>query len=99
MGPLGAAISFQCSSPSKMREYSRLHISCWTHFWTTAFTSSCDGHRSESITGLPSGVSPTGSVARFLLTVPASANAATSGGGAGELAFSRGGGGGLEVGL
>ena len=46
----------------------------------TAFTSSCDGHSSESITGFPSGVSATGSVARSLCIVPANANATTSGG-------------------
>ena len=63
-----------------MREYSRLNISCLTHRWTTSFTSSCDGHSSESITGLPSGVCATGSVARFFCTVPANANATTSGG-------------------
>src|SRR5947207_14633400 len=40
IGPVGADMVFQCSSPSKMREYSRLNISCFTHLWMTALTSS-----------------------------------------------------------
>src|SRR5437879_12832009 len=39
IGPVGAVICFQCSSPSKMREYSRVNMSCCTHFCTTALRS------------------------------------------------------------
>src|SRR2546429_1933395 len=73
-----------------MREYSRLNISCWTHCWTTALTSSCDGHSSESITSFPSAVSARGSVTRFLCTDPASAKATTSGGDHRRLAMTHG---------
>src|SRR6202521_1346754 len=54
IGPVGADIVFQCSSPSKIFEYSRLNMSCCTQAVTTLLTSSCDGHSSESITGFPS---------------------------------------------
>src|SRR6266567_1389170 len=80
IGPVGADIVFQCSSPSKIREYSRLNISCFTHLWMTELTSSCDGQSSDSITCLPSRSVPIGSLLRSICTVPASANATTSGG-------------------
>src|SRR5258708_37993680 len=85
IGPVGADIFFQCSSPSKMREYSRLNMSCCTHLWTTSLTSAGDGHSSDSITGLPSRVVPTGSLVRSMWTAPASPYATTSGGEPGEL--------------
>src|SRR5206468_12282012 len=80
IGPVGADMVFQCSSPSKMREYSRLNISCFTPLWMTALTSSCYGQSSDIITGLPSRSVPIGSLLRSICTVPASAYATTSGG-------------------
>src|SRR5260370_4011202 len=73
-----------------MREYSRLNMACCTHLCTTSLTSACEGHSSESITGLPSRDLPTGSFVKSMLTVPASAYATTSGGEPRELAFTSG---------
>ncbi len=47
MGPVGEGSEFQCSSPAKIRPYSRLNCSGETASATAACTSSAEGHRSR----------------------------------------------------
>jgi len=47
MGPVGADIRCQFSSPSKIRAYSRVNISTFNEVRIASFTSSAEGHSSR----------------------------------------------------
>src|SRR5438132_13217935 len=85
--PVGDGIVFQKRSPSKILAYSVAYISCVIALPTTAFTSSGVGQRSFRNTGWPCLSFPIGWSCRSIWTVPASANATTSGGEARKLDF------------